>query len=138
MTQYTFFRKETNQTEVVQIERWRWVATYNDGSQLCQFDDYFGKFHQIKEIDQSKLVQFEMVNDAGVRHAVKIKGNRRFIHFYRQVVLGYNTPAPVKVKLYCFGYQYNDWLGRSKKVINVILPDDRIVTVDDIGKLKVE
>lgn len=139
MTQFTFFRKETNESEIVAPERWRWVAIYNDGTFLRQFDYSTGLFHQTKEIDQSKLVEFDMINEPGtVIHKVKIHGSRRFIHFYRHVVLGYNTPEPVKVKLYCFGYQYNDWLGRNKQVINVILPDDKMLTVDDMSKLRVQ
>ena len=139
MTDFTFLRKETGQTEVVAPERWRWVAIYNDGTFLRQFDFTTYKFHQISEIDQSKLIEFDMINEPGtVVHKVKIHGSRRFIHFYRKVVLGYNTPTPVRVKVYCFGYQYNDWLGRNKQLINVILPDDKMITVDDIAKLRFE
>jgi hypothetical protein len=139
MTDYTFFREETGKTEKVAKERWCWVAVYNDGTVLRQFDFETYTFHQIKEIDQSKLSEFMMIHEDGRQlHKVQIKGNRRFIHFYRHVVLGYNTANPVKIKLYCFGYQYTNVFGRNKKVINVILPDDKMVTVDDMSKLRIE
>ena len=139
MTDYTFFRQETGKTEVVSPERWRWVALYKGGTFLRQFDFETHTFHQIREINQSKLTEFLMIHEDGRQmHKVQIKGNRRFIHFYRHVVLGYNTANPIKIKLYCFGYQYTNILGRNKKVINVIMPDDQMVTVDDMSKLKVE
>lgn len=119
--------------DVVQEERWKWVAEYTDGSYLHQFDLSDNRFHRFAEIDQSRLRAFWMVSDTAQPIVILWKPEYKLIHFYRQLILHIGGPDYKRVQLYCFGYQVD-----SIKNIFVILPDDRVFVVDDVSKLDVE
>ena len=57
---FKYFRPELNKYEDVKPQRWRWIALYNDDSRLYQFDLSDATFHQLREIDQTKLKAFIM------------------------------------------------------------------------------
>ena len=128
---YNFTRPETNQVEKVEPERWCWEAIYEDGTVLKQFDTSDGNFHQLKEINQSQMAVFRMVNyDSGKFFDVKWHSARKLIHFYNNNVLDNGERF---VRLYCFGYQ-TQINGTDHNVILVILPDDSVVITEDINE----
>lgn len=128
--QYKFFRKETNQWEVVEAELWQWEAYYLDGKILKQFDDEY-VFHQIREIDQLKLHVFKVVNSKNGQTFTIVWGqNKKPIYFYRHIILNAGTPYETRVKAYCFGYEYKN-LGKTHKVIMMITPNNELVVTDN-------
>jgi hypothetical protein len=135
MTCYKFYREETGEYEDVDAESWRWLATYNDGRSLSQFDESTGLFHQFKEIDQSILHSFTMYNGDELHSPITIllTPGAKLIHFYRNIRFSVGTPNETHIKLYCFGYQIG-----NVKVIMVILPDGNIAVVDDVDKILME
>lgn len=128
--QFTFTRKETGKTEVVNWERWRWVAHYKDGTSLHQFDEETGIFHQFREIDQAKVESFQMVSDTnpeGINLLIPPQG-ADLIHFYRNVRLAGQKDW---VKLYFFGWKIQDQRGRSLQKLICIYPNDKIALIDE-------
>jgi hypothetical protein len=117
----------------VEGERWRWTATYRDGTSLDQFDDQ-GYFHQFREIAQDQLYSFTMSCADRELPPVTLLfcAGYKLIHFYRNAVLNFGTPGEMKAKLYCFGYECSE-----NKVIMVITPDDDIVVVRDIDDIQI-
>lgn len=108
-------------------ERWGWVAVYQDGTQLHQFDDGTGLFHQFAEIDQSRLETFSMTN--GYRTlSIAFEPDMKLIHFYRTAVL---ENGQVRVRLYIFGYEQE-----GRRVLQVIMPDDNVILTSDPDQIK--
>lgn len=142
MDKYKFHRidkeKNIDEWEDVQPELWRWEAVYNDSTSLKQFDDE-GIFHQFEEIDQSKLLIFRMYSPK-VPQIYSVLFNPSFmklIHFYRNTVLNTGTEQEIKLKTYCFGYESNI-KGVTTKVINMILPNNEMITTYDIEKITIQ
>lgn len=133
---FKFHRKETGKTEDVQCEKWRWIAIYNDDTELKQFDEATGIFHQFKEIDQSKLKTFRMVSDKNpVGFYLLFQADKmKLIHFYRNVVFDYMSKNPTRIRLYVFGYEENI-NGRTYKRLTCIMPDDGVVLTDDPSRI---
>jgi len=128
MTGWKFYREDGEVIEATP-EKWQWEADYSDGFTLKQFDDY-GRFHQFKEIDQSKLVSFRMVCEGAPQYIIRWKPEYKLIHFYRVTSLENFT---IKVKLYCFGFETD-----KVKVILFIMPDNSIIVTDDIDNINIE
>lgn len=161
---FKFTNKETDQIEEVQREKWRWIAMYNDGSELRQFDDATGLFHQLKEIEQSKLHIFKMVSDENPRGFQLLFNpmEMKLVHLYRNIVLDYMGKNPTRLKLYIFGYERLvqpghlgiDWdsidysknstnenkikNGRVYKNLTIIMPDGGVIITDDDKKVTIE
>lgn len=129
-TDFKFTRPETGKTEIVNRERWRWVAHYKDGTKLQQFDDEAGVFHQFREIDQANLEAFQMVSDKNPEGiSLLIPQNQAsLIHFYRNVRLAGQKDW---VKLYFFGWKIQDGRGRSLQKLICIYPNDCIALIDE-------
>ena len=131
---YTFLREETNEKEIVQPEKWRWVAIYNDNTIIHQFD-HEGIFHQLKEVDQAQLNIFRMMNaETGQTIDIDWHPARKLIHFYRNMILENGT---VRYRLYVFGYE-TQIAGTTHKVLMVILPDDRMVITENVNNIKLK
>ncbi len=133
---FKFLREETGELENVQREKWRWIAIYDDGSELRQFDEATSRFHQFKEIDQAKLKTFRMISDKnpiGFYLLFRPK-EMKLIHFYRNVVFNYESKDRTKIKLYVFGYEENI-VGRTYKRLTCIMPDDGVVLTDDPSRI---
>jgi hypothetical protein len=115
-------------SENVSFQRWRWIAVYNDGTFLKQFDETTGTFHQLKEIDQKKLDIFRMVrNDDQMQSDLLFRPEEmKLIHFYIQTKLEDNK---FSFTSYCFGYEKNI-KGVSVKHLITILPNDIFVMSD--------
>ena len=163
-TTFNFFSKETGELENVQREKWRWIAIYDDGSELRQFDEATGLFHQLQEIEQAKLHIFKMVSDENpIGFQVLFNPmEMKLIHLYRNIVFDYMSKNPTKVKLYIFGYERIvqpghlgiDWEtidysrnetnenkikdGRVYKNLTIIMPDGGIIITDDDKKVTIE
>lgn len=137
MRNYIFQRPETGQVESVYKERWCWEAYYIDGSLLKQFDDS-GFFHQFREIDQSKLLSFKMVNHESLPAFTLIFNPKtmKLIHFYRNIVLNVGTSEEKKIKIYCFGFE-KKFFGRTQKSLMAIMPNDELIATDNLDNLEV-
>lgn len=118
MTKYKFYR-EPGKVIYAEPERWRWVATYTDGTQLFQFDDNEGMYHQFREIEQERLASFTMYSRFDI--TIPWKVGRKLIHFYANTVSYSSNGSRSSSREYCFGYEEN-----GHKVILHILPDDSI------------
>jgi hypothetical protein len=130
---YTFNRKDkkkspTENIEYVYPEKWAWEVTYKDGSTLKQFDDV-GVFHQIKEIEQSKIHTFRMVCEKEKELVIPWEPGYKLIHFYRNTIL---DDGQRRVRLFCCGYEKD-----NTKKIYVITPDNQIIETDNIEKITV-
>ena len=114
--------------ETVELERWIWTAIYQDGTQLKQFDDD-GRFHQFREIDQTRLNAFVMStpDESHPPVILKFEPGYKLIHFYRNISL--NNGA-IRIRLYCFGYE-----SVNAKVILVIMPDNRVVITENVDHI---
>lgn len=130
MTMWKFSRN--GEIEEVELERWRWEAHYTDGTILQQFDDN-GIYHQFGEIEQHRLKVFGMVHETLPPIIIAWRDGLKLIHFYRNYVLQAGTSEEIRFRFYCFGYE-----NKNEKVINVILPNDGIVIVDDMKHLPFE
>lgn len=137
MQTYKFYNKEKKEWEIITPERWQWEVFYNDGTSLKQFDDT-GIFHQIKEIDNSKIKVFRMVNmiNKDKFFDIYFSENMKFIHFYKKGKQWIFTDKektkgyPFYYQLYYFGFE-KKILGKTIKVINIILPNDSIIVTDN-------
>jgi hypothetical protein len=119
----------------VTAEKWQWVAIYNDGTSLKQFDDA-GFFHQFKEIDQSKLFVFRMVSGSFMYSLIFDPVIMKLIHFYQNTTLNMGTDIESKIKVYCFGYEMNIG-GKTYKHISAIMPDNNLVMTGDMNKIQI-
>lgn len=120
--------------EPVQLEKWRWTAVFSDGSELRQYDEETGLFHQFKEIDQTRLATFHMSDGITKLTLIFNPETMKLIHYYKRYVLdvgGNNT----KITLYIFGYESTTKKG--VKVLNVITPEGEVITTDTVENLLV-
>lgn len=116
-------------------ETWRWIAVYDDGSQLNQFEEGtpYGVFHQFKEIDQNRLVQFRMTDGSRVHLFNFDRATMKLIHFYRRIVLNAGTEIERRITLYCYGYQ-----DQSDKHTWAIMPSGEVVDLEKLQSLGAE
>lgn len=130
-TMYKFLRD--GKEELVKPEIWRWVAFYNDGTSLEQFDKN-GFFHQFQEIDQSRLVAFKMVSPEHSQvYAIPFDPKTmKLIHFYRRTGLRVGTPDFKEVKFYCFGYE-----SKGSKHLLVIIPNGEVIMCEDVNIINI-
>lgn len=139
--QYLFYRDGV--PERVIPERWQWTAIYKDGQQLKQFEDAknegeSGIFHQIKEIDESRLTVFRMQNIETKQFVdILIEPGMRFWHKYRRIVLRKGEPNEQHLTWYEFGYTKKYW-GKTHKLTTTILHDDSMITTEHPELLRVE
>lgn len=125
---HRFFRQETGEYEEVDANSitWKWIASYDDGSRLEQFDQD-GVFHQFKEIDQSRLVYFHLVSDKGMTKSLVFKPGMKLIHFYRQTVL---ENGQIHLTMTVIG-----WERPGEKVLMVVMPNDEVIVTDDLDSI---
>lgn len=125
-TEWTFEGK------TITPEKWRWVAIYPDGEVLKQFDDS-GRFHQFREIDQSRLVAFSMVcEDCPVKFTIQFEPGMKLIHFYENTIQkSMSSGKERRIRIPCFGYERN-----GETVLHMIVGNE-LVTTNDTSKVKV-
>lgn len=120
--------EEGRQTkEPVALERWVWGAIFSDGTEMHQFDQD-GIFHQIGEIDQSKLSMFVVHSLDNPERRMDMPFDpetMRLVYKYRNVHLSHFPDMGDTVRIYVFGYNKGDLQHRI-----FILPDDRIIVAD--------
>lgn len=124
----TYIHKSTG--ESVARETWRWIAEYDDGSVLKQFDDSDMSFHQFAEIDQSRLVGFRMVHDTTPECVLVFPQGAKLVHKYINSVLRAGTDDEALVRVYAYGYQIN-----GLNFFNMIMPDGSVIHTDDFNKV---
>jgi len=127
--EYKFLRNGVEET--VKPELWRWEAYFNDNTVLKQFGDD-GIFHQVGEIDQSKLAVFKMVsNELPQIYAVPFDGSTmRLIHKYIQTKLNFGTPEFREVRSYVFGYKTKN-LPENHQHLLIIAPNNEAIVCGD-------
>ena len=136
--QYNAFKhiNKDNREETVPLVRWRWVATFIDGSELMQYDYNTGLFHQFHEIKDTgkQVLSFRMVSKVcphGIDLLVPIGAD--LIHYYRVRRLNWNTPQRSEECYFIFGWKINID-GQSFKRMLKIYPNDKIEIIDDDGR----
>lgn len=113
---------------------WRWVAVYNDGTVLEQYELRDGQafFHRFAEIDQSKLADFLMVHDTLATVTLRFDpATMKLIHFYRNQILHVRLHDGIhqeqrKERLYYFGYEQD-----GVKHLTGLLPNGKIIVSND-------
>lgn len=118
-----------NTGDYVELERWRWQAIYNDGTELHQFDESSGEFHSFYDIDQERLSVFRMVNSYGKACTLLFKEGMRLIHFYRNQGVKTSLNQDIRVKLYVFGYETD-----TDKRLFIITPEDELVIAGEVNE----
>lgn len=126
----------------VEKEKFVWVAQYRDGSELRQFDDETGKFHQFGEIDQSQLHLFKMVG--GTEDALEDQtytvifdpATMKLIHKYRNIALNVGTTDEQHLRWYLFGYEKLVG-GHNEKTLMVLTHTGELVVTDNDANLTV-
>jgi hypothetical protein len=117
--------------EPVEIEKWTWVAIYDDDSALVQFDFNKDIYNYFDDIQKEKVVKFGLVNTVtGKNTFLDIPKGAKLIHFYDNILQSPQGGSTLHHRLYCFGYEL-----KKDKVIKTILPNDFIISADpsDIG-----
>jgi hypothetical protein len=117
----------------VDLERWRWEVLYKDGTGIEQFDAE-GRFHPFSDIDRNKPIHYvQMVNDDHAPMRIFWRDDYKLISFtYRPFCLNFGAPDEIYGKIYFLGFQ----CGREK-MMWAIMPDDAIILIDDMDRLKV-
>lgn len=127
---YKFYDPELKKDIDVARETWGWIAVYNDGTELHQFDEKTKRFHQFKEIDQSRLNRFVMrAWHTNQLFSVLFTPGMKLIHFYRIAVLEVGTPNERRVKFYFFGFE-KKVAGRVSKSLMFIDVKDNLHLAD--------
>ena len=136
---FTYTRPETGLPERVRKELWHWEALYNDETALKQFDEATGLFHQLREIDQTKLSVFKMSNDLTPQVFTLIFDPRcmELIHVYKQYRLAAGTESERRLTLYVFGYKKRIGKFRIDTVYMCITPSGELVLTDNLQNLNV-
>lgn len=122
--QYTYKRKNPDTGEEtiedVVLRRWVWTATYEDGTELHQYDDD-GTFHQMGEIDQKRLRFFTLYRSDNPQKRIDmpITAGMKVFLTYKNVKAYY---LENEVMVYCLGYKN----GPHRSFV-FILPDDRMI-----------
>lgn len=129
---FRFIDPETKEESMVDLEKWCWGVVYKDDTELHQFNSD-GSFHQLKEIDQSKIKLWVLhkPGDPNKRIDIVLPEGARIIHKYRNIKPYY---LDCFVKVYMFGYRTGKNEKDFKYHYNFILPDDRIIqsAVDNV------
>lgn len=129
---------------VVGVEpwRWQWVAIYNDGTFLMQFEPGDpGVQHKFHEIDQPRLKVFRMIRHDGARYYdIRWEPYYKLVHFARHLDTYQLTGGPGgkitetdKVVVFFFGYEHH--FHKDVKTLFCILSDDNLVIADDADKV---
>lgn len=115
---------KSKKNELVVPERWQWVAEYDSGETIYQFNDKEETFTSITELDLDKVVRFGMVSkDKKMIIEVNPKEMQIF-HYYLNFGRLNNNHAEITDKIYVFGFKHR---GSSNAVYNFILPNDQII-----------
>lgn len=107
----------------VDQERWGWVVTYKDGTELHQFDKDNNVYNNFASIGDnvSKITMVNMVtNDS---RSVTLPKGASVVHYYDNHIISPMVGEMTKTRSYVFGYE----LDGEQEVFS-ILPDDTIVT----------
>lgn len=117
--------------EEVREELWQWVAHFNDGTSLKQFDDN-GFFHQIGEVDQSKLAVLKVFSkDFPQVYAVPFDPERmKLVYKYIQTKMEMGTENERLITSYCFGYQTKN-LRENHQHLLIIVPNGEVIVCGD-------
>jgi hypothetical protein len=107
-------------------ERWVWAVLYKDDTELHQFEDDTGTFHQIKEIkhDQIKLAGLYNFNDPKRKIMIPWKEGMKFIHKYINVHshVQHADDINATARVYVFGYKIG-----NEHHYTYILPNDWMI-----------
>ncbi len=126
MNKKWLFERDGKEEEIA-LEKWIWGVVYDDGTELHQFDDA-GRFHQIGEVDQSRVTMFVLYQPKGVgdgRIDILIPQGKEIslVHKYKHYIFDAGTQSEHRAKVYCIGYK----LKGGHTHMNYIMPNGAIV-----------
>ena len=111
------------------MEKWKWVALYNDGTKLHQFDG--NTIHNTKEIDYSKILMFIVYSDEHpFSFNLPYEDGIKFFFQYERYILNLKTPQEKKITFYVFGYE-----KENEKKYFVITPSLDVIITSDLNKI---
>ena len=111
------------------LERWAWEVRYADGTGLAQFGDD-GVFHQMKEIDWSKVEVFSVYCTDGPgkgRFDIRVSECMQVFMIYRNQILEQGTEKERRYRFPVFGWKDKE---TGAKHYHYILPNDTMVMGD--------
>lgn len=129
--------------DTVEREAWRWVALYDDGTKLEQFEVSGGKavFHQSNEIDDTKLIELHLIHDMLPEIVIAFPKGAQPIHLYRHQRIneefidpetGEHLNREWRVKIWCIGFKLdgNYWLAYTDDSGHTVFSNDRELFLD--------
>jgi hypothetical protein len=132
MQHETYLKPSTG--DHVPLERWFFVAVYNDGTDLRQFDDRDGTYHSFPEIDQERLQVFKMINSQTHQEVtVMFPAGAKLLHIYRNITLNHGTDDEQHYRWYAFGYDYKHISCKF-----VITHTNEVIFTEDIDTITIE
>lgn len=161
---YHRIEKNLDVWEDVDEELWQWEALYNDGTSLKQFDTSNSPsehpnafiFHQMSEIDQSKLAHLKVFSPRLNQQHFLIWNPERWklvIKYIRADLVmkvwydkahfektGQKLEKQVQRRKYsAFAYGYENKVGGVVvKNFNVIMPNHEIITTDNLDNIRLD
>lgn len=107
---YKFHNKEIDKIIDTEEELWKWEAEYTDETVLKQFDDDTGFFHQMKEIEQSKVRALRIVSSFYKNTYTLLMPQEEYrleiIHYRTKLQLGKDTETVFTI--FVFGYEASE------------------------------
>lgn len=137
----SYTRQDTG--DIVDKEPWVWVAHYNDGTRLEQFEVSAkgAFFHTSAEIDAQRLVQLQLIHDTYTNITVRVPEGATPVHFYRNRHTveeftdeqGQLQMRSYDNRLYIVGFRLNGlyWLVYTDKYGNTLYSNDDKLYVGD-------
>lgn len=128
-TNKKWYFNRNGKLEEVPVEPWAWGVIYKDNTELHQFDAQ-GVFHQIGEVDQSRVKVFVLYKTGpeNKRLDILVPEGAVLIHKYRNFVFnaaaigGGEKPAEHRVRIYIIGIKH-----KGQTLLNYVLPGDHII-----------
>jgi hypothetical protein len=112
--------------EEVTLESWVWAVVFKDNTEMHQFEvtpDKRGVFHQIGEVDQTKVKLFVLYKpDMSRRIDIVVPDGAKLIHKYKRYRLNALTPEARNETVYVFGYKDGNHYH-----FNFIMPSGTVV-----------
>lgn len=118
--------------EPITEETWQWVALYNDGTVLKQFDYETGEYHYFADIDTDKIIKLGMINRSTMQnYETDIPAGATPVHYYDNFIQQPLGGEQTQSRVYCFGYELD---GETN--LQSILPDNSLIKGEPSGILE--
>lgn len=124
--------------ETTTKELWSWVALYNNGTQLEQFElsDKGAIFHRSAEIEASKLIELQFIHATHPAITIAVPPEATPVHFYRhkwviEQFIDTDTMEHLnrewRIKIWCLGFRIKStyWLAFTDEYNHTIFTSDK-------------